>query len=120
MSNLTDSLRGTDDTELKAFLLDRLSLAEEKVAPFAGITSKEDYPECVYWQGQKDALRAVLALYLNNPMLADLSNTNSLSVDMRGGPGEVFKGEEEHIEDEDWKCDCKECRLRKADTDGDL
>lgn len=83
MSELTDALRDKDDDEFKTFLLDRLSQAEAKVEPFAMITSKEKYPVCVYWQGQKDALRAIVAAYLQEPMMATLSDSNELSLSMR-------------------------------------
>lgn len=79
MSNLTDSLRESDDNEFKSFLLERLSQAEEKVEPFALLTSPERYPMAAYWQGQKDALRSVLAMYLNEPVLGGLKGSSRIS-----------------------------------------
>lgn len=72
MSDYTDSLRDENDDEFKKFLLDHLSIAEDKC------DRKNSY-ESGYWQGNKDAYHSVLALYLNMPEISTLSRSSKSS-----------------------------------------
>lgn len=71
LSDFADSLSGAHDPPFKTFLLMALSKAEE------GRWEVETERDAAYWQGRKDALRLVLAEYLNDPAIAGL-NANSM------------------------------------------
>ncbi len=69
MSDFTDSLLncdGTPDDEFKLFLLKQLDHAVDKHDE--NIDNEKGDRE--YWQGRKDAIRVVLACYLNDPEIA--------------------------------------------------
>lgn len=73
MSLFTDSLKSDYDPPLKTFLLDQLSHAEKKVR--RGIITVDN----AYWQGRKDAIRVVLAVYLDEPNIAELNASSTFS-----------------------------------------
>lgn len=74
MSDFTDSLRDEHDPPFKLFLLEQLSHAEEQVV--RGDLGSEN----AYWQGRKDALRLVLAHYLNEPAIAALNASSTFAI----------------------------------------
>jgi hypothetical protein len=76
-SDTADSLRGENDPPFKTFLLAQLSHAEE-------IVRRRD-DEQVYWQGRKDAIRTILAEYLNEPFLVAQANYSRFTGMRRSG-----------------------------------
>ena len=81
LSDLADSLRGEGDTPFKLFLLAQLSHAESRV--------QDRDSEEPYWQGRKDALRLVLAEYMNAPELAALNTYSTMKRRMAAVGDEV-------------------------------
>ena len=81
-SDYTDSLRDETDSPLKTVLLDQLAYAENRVD--RGVESIEN----AYWQGRKDAMRIVIALYLNKPEVAEpiaSSTFRDIAIGIDGG-----------------------------------
>lgn len=67
LSEFADSLSEANDPPFKTFLLRALSVAEEKHS------ANRNESQRAYWQGRKDAVRSVLAEYLNDPQIAALN-----------------------------------------------
>lgn len=67
LSDYAASLSDANDPPFKTFLLHALSEAEKEHSANGNENKR------AYWQGRKDAVRSVLAEYLNNPQIAALN-----------------------------------------------